>query len=363
MRAPQPRHILIDVGHPADLHRFRHLTAALREKGWNCLVVAKDKDVLLPLLKAFELPYTVLAANKGGVVSKLLNLPAALCRFYRVARRFRPAMAVSSASLHCSWICALLRIPHLAFIDTEPRKLVDALTLPLLQARITPFSYRRDLGADHIRYAGNHELAYLHPRRFQPDPAIRKELGLAVDEPFVLVRFVAWKASHDIGLPHMSEAERLELVRLIAGRKRLFITSETPLPEPFGPWLFPLPPERIHHALAFADFYVGEGITMASEAAVLGTPAVLLNILRMGYCQEAEEKGMLFSFPALTAGARHKIGELLEMPDIRAAFAAKHQAFLAGKIDVTAFMTWFIDCYPECLARMRKDPGYAGRFV
>ena len=174
---------------------------------------------------------------------------------------------------------------------------------------------------------------------------------------------MALTASHDIGLPHMNVAEGLELVRLVAARERLFITSETPLPEPFGPWLFPLPPERIHHALAFADLYVGEGITMASEAAVLGTPAVLLNGLRMGYCLEAEEKGMLFSFPALTSEAQRKIGELLEMPYIRATFQPLHAAFLAGKIDVTAFMTWFVDCYPESLARMREDPGYAGRFI
>ena len=360
---PIPKNILIDIGHPADLHLFYHLIYELRQKGWNCLIVVKDKDVIIPLLKSFRLSFEVLAANKGGLISKTLNLPVVLFRFYHILKRFQPAIALSSASLHCSWICFLLRIPHLAFIDTEMNEFLDALTLPLLQARITAYSFRRDLGTKHYRYAGNHELAYLHPRRFQPDPAIRNELGLAVDEPFVLVRFVAWKASHDIGLPHMSEAERLELVRLIAGRKRLFITSETPLPESFGPWLFPLPPERIHHALAFADLYVGEGITMASEAAVLGTPAVLLNSLRMGYCLEAEEKGMLYSFPAMTAEAQRKISELVEMPDIRAAFTAKHQAFLAGKIDVTAFMTWFVETYPDSLARMREDPGYTGRFV
>ena len=338
MPVAKPRHILIDVGHPADLHRFRHFAAELRDRGWTCLIVAKDKDVLLPLLTAFQLPYVVLAANKGGLLRKVVGLPAALWRFYRLARSFQPGIAVSSASLHCSWICALRRIPHLAFIDTEPRRLVDALTLPFLQAKITPLAYQRDLGANHIRYAGNHELAYLHPQRFQPDPAIRSELGLSEDEPFAVVRFVAWKASHDVGLRHMNEAERLQLLQRMAAHKRVFVVSEERLAECFQPHLFPLPPERLHQALAFADLYVGEGITMASEAAVLGTPAVLLNSLRMGYCIEAEKAGMLFSFPFLNAEAEKKIAELLVMPDIKAAFRPKHHAYLQDKIDVTEFM-------------------------
>ena len=272
-------------------------------------------------------------------------------------------MIISNLSLHGSWIGWIDHIPHIAFIDTEERRLLDSVTAPFVQAKLTSYSYYRELGQNHLRYSGNHELAYLHPKRFTPDISVLNELGLEKDEPFVVLRLISWNAFHDARQQRMSNAERMELVHNIAKKKRVFITAESALPTVLDSFRFPLPASRIHDALAFADLYVGEGITMASEAAVLGTPAVLLNSLRMGYCQEAEEKGMLFSFPALTAEARFKIGELLEMPDIRAAFTAKHQAFLAGKIDVTAFMTWFVETYPDSLARMREDPGYAGRFV
>jgi len=327
--------------------------------------VIKDKDVVLSLVKEYGVPCSVLAVNRGGLFRNILQLPAVLLRFYRIFRSFNPDMVVSEGSLHCSWVCALARVPHVVFTDTEPGRWLDTTTFtrPIVKAKLTPSSYYRQLGRDHFRYPGNHELAYLHPRRFTAQERIRTELGLAPGESYVMVRFVAWKAFHDFGKAHMSGADRAALVRLISRHKRLFISSEIPLAEEMRSFVFPLAPARLHDALAFADLYVGEGATMASEAAVLGTPAVLINVARLGYCIEAENEGMLVSFPQYTEQARKKIGELLEMQDIRAAFAAKHQAFLASKIDVTAFMTWFIECYPESLARMREDPEYAGRFV
>ena len=102
---------------------------------------------------------------------------------------------------------------------------------------------------------------------------------------------------------------------------------------------------------------------MAAEAVTLGVPAVLINSLQVGYCIEAEKAGMLFSFPCFNSAAVNKIDELLNTPNIRQAFKARHAAYLAGKIDVTAFMVWLIEAYPESLAILRNDPDYAGKFV
>ncbi len=35
--------------------------------------------------------------------------------------------------------------------------------------------------------------------------------------------------------------------------------------------------------LAYATLFIGEGATMASECAVLGTPAIYVNSLQLGY--------------------------------------------------------------------------------
>lgn len=347
--------LIIDIGHPCEVHHYKFVYWELRKKGWTCLFVAKDKDVIVALLKEYGLPFVVLAKNRGGLFSKILQLPLDLIRFYKIIRRFHPDMVISSVSVHCSWVSALMRIPHIAFIDTEPRKTVDFFTLPFVQAQVTALSYYRDLGKRQVRYSGNHELAYLHPRRFQPDASVRRDLGLADDEPFVIVRFVAWKAFHDFGLPRMSEADRIRLVREIGKFKRVFITSEDDLPEELRSLSFPLAPHRILDALAFADLYVGEGITMASEAATCGTLAVLFNSMRMGYCLDAEKHGMLYSFTQFSTEALQKIVELLSFRQIRSVFRENHQRFMADKIDVTAFMVWFISSYPESLRTLKND--------
>lgn len=357
------RRLVIDVGHPADLHFYRLLYEELKTRGWRCLFVAKDKDVIVPLLKAYHLPFVVMAKNKGGLLSKILQLPFDLSRFYRIIKRFRPSMALSAVSLHCSWVCAIVRIPHVAFIDSEHRPVVDAITLPFLQAKVTAFSYYRTLGKNHFHYEGNHEIAYLHPRRFKPDASVKAELGLAEDEPYVIVRFVAWKAFHDVGVSHLSEADRICLIHQIQKHKRVFITAEASLPVEFRPYLFPLAPHRLHDALAFADLYVGEGTTTASEAVTLGTPAILFNSLRVGYCIDAEKHGMLFSFNRLSPQALQKIEQLLLLPQIKSAFHENYCTFMPDKIDVMAFMAWFVHHYPASMHELKSSPDFAQRFL
>ncbi len=351
-----PPLILIDVGHPAVLHHSRYWAEELTKKGWRCLFVARDKDVLLPLLRAFSFRYEVLAANTGGFFSKLLRLPRLLFDFDRLLRRHRPQLVVSSASLHGSWACARRRIPHIAFIDTEPRRLVDAVTLPFVQAKVTPRAYYRRLGPGHYRYPGNHELAYLHPRRFRPDPSVRQKLGLAASERYAVVRFVAWKAFHDLGRPRMKKEDRLRLVEILNRRMRVFIVSERPLEPELQQFHFPLSPDLFHDALAFADLYAGEGITTAAEAAVLGVPAVLINSLRMGYCLELQRFGLLYRFDRFTEKACAKIEELASSADPRARFAENHRRFLSQAIDVSAFMAWFIERFPASADEWRANP-------
>ncbi|MBN2355870.1 DUF354 domain-containing protein [candidate division KSB1 bacterium] len=356
------KRLVIDVGHPAEVHHYRCFYRELRSMGWRCLFVARDKDVTLSLLRSHHLPYVTLASNRGGILSKIVQLPFIFYRFYRIVRRLRPFMAVSAASLHCSWVCRLLGIPHIAFIDTEYRPMIDPFSLPLIDVKVTPHCYYRRLGRNHFRYVGNHESAYLHPRRFNPDAAVLSELGLSTKESFVMVRFVAWKASHDAGQPRMSDAERAALVRGIAEHKKVFIVSETASMPEWRPFIFPLSPDRALHALAFADIYIGEGTTMAAEAAVLGVPAVLLNSLRVGYCLEAEKHGMLFRYNGFSPQAKLKIEELLSLDHPRSAFEEKHRAFMSDKIDVTSFMTWFVDHYPHSRRELEKEPDYALRF-
>ena len=70
---------------------------------------------------------------------------------------------------------------------------------------------------------------------------------------------------------------------------RVLIASEAPLNEEFEKYRFPISPDKMHDALHYATMYIGDGGTMATEAAVLGTPAIFISSLTAGVFDEYEK--------------------------------------------------------------------------
>ena len=345
------RRILIDICHPAEVHHFKHVYRELKKQGWEILFAAKRKDVSEALLKAYDLPHIMFSESKNGLFKKLLQLPPELWRFAKIVKSFRPAFILSNLSIHSSWISYLFRITHIAFIDTEHRRILDYLTLPFADIKLTPRAYKRCLGANHFRYNGNHEVTYLHPKRFHPDAGIKKMLGLRENEKYVVVRFVGWQAFHDVGLHGLEVAKKLQLVRQLSQSRKVFITSETALPEIFADYVLKTPVERIHDVLAFADAYIGEGGTMASEAACLGTPAIYLNSLRLGYCEEEERYGLLQHFNVLDERAMAAALEATKSVEHK----ERSVLFWHDQIDVTRFIVHFLNTFPRSLYQIRHE--------
>ena len=130
------------------------------------------------------------------------------------------------------------------------------------------------MGKRHIRYNGYHELAYLSPNYFKPDPSVLDEIGVDKNEPFSILRFVAWKASHDIGQKGLSLEHKRKIVQTLKRYGRVFITSENTLYKGFEAFHLNLPAHRVHDLMYYAQLFMGDGATMATEAGILGTPAV-----------------------------------------------------------------------------------------
>jgi hypothetical protein len=96
-----------------------------------------------------------------------------------------------------------------------------------------------------------------------------------------------------------------------------------------------IPPTEIHNLLYYAKMYIGEGGTMASEAALLGTPSIFVNTLRLGYLDELEHRyHLLYSFSSGEM-AIEKAHELLTMDNLKRTWRARRERLLADKIDVT----------------------------
>jgi len=200
------------------------------------------------------------------------------------------------------------------------------------------------------------ELASLHPNRFTPNPAVLTELGLAEGDPFIIVRFISWQASHDVG--QYGVRDKVRLVKALEQYGHVLITSEGALPPELQSYQIRGDPEKLHDLLYYATLYVGEGGTTAAEAAVLGTPSIFVSSLAktMGNFIELEETyDLLYSFTDGSAALDRAI-EILQDPASQKNWKIKRDRLLKDKIDVSTFMIWFIENYPMSFTEMKERP-------
>ncbi|MDD3463979.1 MAG: DUF354 domain-containing protein [Candidatus Cloacimonetes bacterium] len=353
------KRILIEIGHPAHVHHFKHMYWELEKEGWTGLFVIKDKECAIELLKAYDLPYQVLGVNKKGIARKILSLPMFSLKMINIARTFKPDIFVSRVSPLSGYASFILRKPHITFTDTENVKLLDSISQPFADVVCTSDVYLRDHGKKQIRYPGYHELAYLHPNRFVKDLSILSDLGIDHSQRFALVRFVTWSAHHDIGHSGFSPNNRIRLVRELSNHLKVFISSEGELPQELMQYKLDIPAQYIHQVLAQAHMFVGESATMASECAMMGTPAIYLNSTHYGSTDSQSGYGLMDLFPSDESGQTQAISLAVEIackPDIKTDRAQNLAKMLSEKIDVSAFMVWLVQKYPESINTMKKHP-------
>ena len=84
---------------------------------------------------------------------------------------------------------------------------------------------------------------------------------------------------------------------------------------------------------------------MATESAILGTPAIYVSSLvgTMGNFVELEEKyGLIFNYSS-SDKVLDKAIELIQRKDLKQEWKTKRDVLIGDKIDVTAFMLDFIE--------------------
>jgi predicted glycosyltransferase len=335
--------ILIDILHPAHVHFFRNFHDEMAGRGHELCITARGKDRSLELLDRFALPYHHLSDQRSGSVGMAAELAIRTGRLLGVMRRFRPDVMTGIMGPSIALAGAVGRVPAVVFYDTEFASQTNRFVYPLAHSVCTPDCYQGKVPGRHHCYAGYHELAYLHPNRFRPDPDKLASFGVSPDEPFTIVRFVSWQAVHDRREQGLSIAQKRQLVELLRGNGRVFLSSEAPLPQDLASLQISGPVHEVHHLMAHAQLVVGESATMCSEAAVLGVPAVFIATTGRGYTDDQEKRyGLVRHFteheydPALAT-----IEELMANSP-REVSRAAHERLLSEKIDVTQ---WMIDYF------------------
>ena len=365
--------ILFYLGHPAHYHLFRNIISILRSKNHDATVLIKKKDILEHLLEQSNLDFLNILPegrkdNKFGIALGLLKRDWAM---FRLCIKRRPDILVGT-STEITHVGKLLNVPSIVVNedDYDAVPLFSKMGYPWADNILAPVSCPTGLADSNwerktIHYEGFHELAYLHPSRFKPQKNVVED-KIDFSKSYIILRFAKLTAHHDKGKTGITTEIAQKVIDLLRCRYNIYITSERELEPEFESYRIQIDPINMHHALYYADMYIGDSQTMAAEAAVLGTPALRFNdfVGNLGYLEELEHKyGLTYGIKTTDPGKLYKkIKEFLDTPDLKEEWKARSRKMLSEKIDVAAFITWFIEEYPRSVAIMKMNPDYQYNF-
>lgn len=332
---------LLFTNTPAQVHVFKHVAAALENRGHDVLILARKYGCTIDLLDWFDLPYQIYGACDTTTSSLLLNLPGHYYRMIRAARQFNPDVIFGHGaySAHTGLVTGARTV---LVTDSEPETLDMTISRPFVDAILTPNTYRKNLGAKHYVFNGFTENAYLHPEVFSPRDDIRSYLGVDTD-PYVLVRFNAFGSHHDVGQAGLSPDQRRTLIEELAKYAVVFVSDEGKNLEfdnlPARP--FDLHPALLHDVLAEAELLVADTQTMVTEAALLGTPAIRSNSFvgkdDMGNFIELEEADLIYNLADFDEVLERAVA-LVETDGVKRIWRDRRTEFMKDKVNLNELL-------------------------
>ena len=350
MNRNEQKTIVCYCGHPAQYHFLKHTMRNLRKAGWQVVMLIKTKDILEQLLQEDGVPYINIQPTfrKNNKLSILWASIARTIAVYKIAKRHHADVLIGTDSsiAQAGW---LFRKPAITTLEDDYNviKHLARLTYPFTTHIVVPNMC--NVGKwekKKIGYEGYMKLAYLHPNYFTPSLEVINRYALV--QPYVLVRMAKLEAHHDAGIGGLSLTQLNELIALCEQRGyRVHITSEIVLPEAMQPYQLHIRHTDIHHVLAYASLLVSDSQSMSVEAAMLGVPSVRYSDFsgRISVLEELEQRYAL-TFGIKTTEPeklKAKIDALLAMPNLKDEWQQRREKMLADKIDVTAFLTAFIE--------------------
>lgn len=361
----------IFINTSAQFHFYKNIAGELEKRGNNVMMLFRKYGEIEDLVRELGYSAKIFSYHASSKYGKILSLPLDVVRAYRLLGDFKPDV-ITGFGVYDAYTSFLLGSRCVVFNDSEPRvnpfsySIQVKAYMPFVDTILTPDSFRDDLGSKHVKVSSYKELAYLHPNYYSPRGDILDMLGMSKGEDYVVLRFNAFDAVHDAGIKGFTREDKIRLVRELEKHVRVFISAEGKVPKELEKYLLPTPKSRIHDVLYYAKLLVTDTQTMATEAALLGTPVIRSNKFvgpnDMGNFIELEERfGLMFNIRN-PEDAISKAVELAQLPDIKKEWRKKREKLLREKIDITAFMVWFLENYPDSLYELRENPGIQYRF-
>ncbi len=356
--------------HPAKYQFHKVQINKLKEKGHQVDIIINTKDILEDLVKEEGWEYTNIFPKSRKIkgvhvyIAAGISLIRSIFRLWKFARGKKYDLFIGDA---LTYLGRIRGIPSLYPTD-------DVLAaVPEQRTWFIPANYIiapmvTDVGKyekKKIAYYGYKGLAHLHPNHFTPDESKLPE-NLRGGVPFYLIRCTGFGATHDINKSGISDKVLLRLKEILEPHGTIFITSERKLPNELEEYRLNIRKNDIAHYISYAQIFIGDSTTMATEAAVLGTPSVEFDeyFYEIEQMIELEIKyGLVHCFRTNQQKEfLEKVAALLKISDIKEEYKNRKQKLLDDAIDVSSFLVWLYENYPESKNEFFKNPEIQYRF-
>lgn len=357
--------------HPAKFHAFRVTINNLKEKGYDVDVWIIKKDMLEDLVKDEGWNYKNIFPEGRRIKNLHTYLNAGINTFRTIYRLINETKGEKYSlcitdDLY-TIVGRLLNIPTIFFTDDDisavPESVILISTADFILAPsvcyMGKYEYKK------IGYYGYKSLAHLHPNVFTPDKNIlNREI---IKKPYYFFRLVSATSTHDVGKKGLGDNILSLLVEKLSRKGNIVINTERAIPDEFKEFILPYNKKDVKHYIAFADIFISDSTTMCAEAAVLGTPSIEIDDWFSDFRQYNDfnsKYNLLFGYkPDDVEGISKKIDELLSMGDfLKSEYQRRRQNLLNDNIDLSSFMIWLFEDFPESINVFFKNPNYQVKF-
>ena len=184
----------------------------------------------------------------------------------------KPNFLVAVGDFVLALTSKLLGIPNAIFYDDYEFKVNYRLSRLFGNKLVVPFPLPKEKKVS--KYYSFKELAYIHPKHYEPNPDIIKNLGLFEDK-YIFIREVAGISLNYSNLAENSLIRPIKYIHKKGLKIILSLEDKTKSPI-YAPYCTILeePLEDVYSIMKYALFCISSGDSMARESALLGVPTI-----------------------------------------------------------------------------------------
>lgn len=245
----------------------------------------------------------------------------------------------------------LRRIPTYIFNDNDISTIkYNKILFYFADKIIAPDS--TDLGnfnSKGVFFKGNKALGHLHPKYYSPNENNINKYGLKKNE-YIIIRLAILNATHDImGNQGITNSSLDKIIKIFEKEYQIIIVSERILDDKYVNYLYKGNPSELSDFIKFAKILISDSGSITTEAAMLGTPNILINRIApfIGVHKELEAAGIQKYYAQFDEGIIREITRMLSDINLNITWEKNRDQYLSKCDDLNKIL---IDLIQDSIA-------------